>query len=256
VQVKGNVAGSTQAVRDYWQAQPCGTSLSQAERGSKEFFDEIEGARYQLEPFIPGFADFARWRGCRVLEIGVGLGTDFVRFARAGALLTGIDLTDASVSLVRQRLELEYLQADVLVADAEELPFPNESFDLVYSWGALHHTPDTQRSIDEVHRVLKSSGETRVMLSSRRSWVAFAVWARHAVRCGRPWHSIAHALARNMESPGTRAYTQPELQTLFRHFRSATFSRFVTPYDRRVAGPLADLLGSRLGWFVGAIASR
>src|ERR671931_284854 len=132
--MRGSSAGSTQAVHDYWQARPCGSSLTQAEPGSKEFFDEIEEARYRLEPFIPDFAEFERWRGQCVLEIGVGLGTDFVRFARAGARLSGVDLTEASIELVRRRLALEGLAADLGVADAEALPYADKSFDLVYSW--------------------------------------------------------------------------------------------------------------------------
>src|SRR5919197_408151 len=111
-------ASSTQAVRDYWQGHPCGSSLSQAESGSNQFFHEIEEARYRQEPFIPDFAEFERWRGRPVLEIGVGLGTDFIRFARAGARLSGIDLTEASIELVRRRLALEDLAADLGVADA------------------------------------------------------------------------------------------------------------------------------------------
>jgi ubiquinone/menaquinone biosynthesis C-methylase UbiE len=245
-----------QAVHDYWQSRPCGSSLSHAEPGSKKFFDEIEEARYRLEPFIPRFAEFERWRGRRVLEVGVGLGTDFVRFARAGAALTGLDLTEASVSLVRRRLELEGLGAELVVADAESLPFSNESFDLAYSWGVLHHMPNTQRAIDEVHRVLKVGGEARMMLYSRRSWVALAVWLRHALLHGRPWQSLVEALGQSMESPGTKAYTQLELEEMFSGFRETKFIRFITPYDRRVAGPVADLFGSRFGWFVGVIAAR
>ena len=242
-------------VRSYWQAEPCGTSTAEAEAGTRQFYAEVEQRRYELEPFIPAFAEFERWAGKRVLEIGVGLGTDFTRFARAGADLTGVDLTEAAIAAVRRRLELEDLEAELCVADAEQLPFPDASFDLIYSWGVLHHTPDTPAAVAEVRRLLKPGGEARVMLYSRRSWVALGVWLRYGLGRGRPWRSIADLLAEHMESPGTKAYTQRELERLFDSFSHVEFTRFVTPYDRRVSGPLARvLLPNRLGWFVGVTA--
>jgi len=243
-------------VRKHWQAEPCGTKTAAAAPGSKAFYDEVEAARYRAEPFIVGFAEFEHWRGKRVLEVGVGLGTDFVNFARAGAELTGVDLTEAAVAAVRRRLELEQLEAHLEVADAEDLPFADGRFDLVYSWGVLHHTPDTARSLSEVRRVLRPGGEARIMLYSRRSWVALGVWLRYGVGRGRPWRSFASLLAEHMESPGTKAYTRGELDELLAGFDSVELERFVTPYDRRVAGPLAGIAGRRLGWFVGIRARK
>ncbi len=243
-----------EAVRAHWEADPCGSRLAEAEPGSRNFFDQVEAERYRLEPFIADFASFDRWRGKRVLEVGVGLGTDFVQFVRAGANATGIDLTEAAASLVRTRLELEGLDAEVRAADAESLPFPDDSFDLVYSWGVLHHTPDTPKALAEIRRVLAPGGEARVMLYSRRSWFALGVWGKQALLRGRPWRSVTQVLAQHVESPGTKAYTQPELDDLFTGFSQVSYRRFVTPYDHRVAGPLVRLTGSRLGWFVGITA--
>jgi ubiquinone/menaquinone biosynthesis C-methylase UbiE len=238
-------------VKGYWEGEPCGTSTASSAPGTSAFYAEVEAARDRLEPFIPGFAEFERWRGKRVLEVGVGLGTDFVRFVRAGAEATGVDLTKASVHAVERRLALEGLEAELTVADAEALPFGDGSFDLVYSWGVLHHTPGTRRALDEVRRVLAPGGEARVMLYSRRSWVAFGAWARYALLRGRPQRSFADVLAEHMESPGTKAYTQAELDELFSGFREVEYRRFVTPYDRKVVGPLTSVLPARFGWFVG-----
>ena len=147
----GAIRGS---IHEFWQAQPCGTSYAKSEAGTREYYDEIEAARYRLEPFIPDFAEFPRWHARRVLEIGVGAGTDFINFARAGAILTGVDLTPAAIQHARERLEHEGLNAEVLVADGEALPFDDGSFDLVYSWGVIHHATSPQRVIREVRRVL------------------------------------------------------------------------------------------------------
>lgn len=243
-------------VRAHWEREPCGTTTASSRPGTPEFFAEVERERYRLEPYIPAFAEFGRWAGKRVLEVGVGLGTDFVQFVRAGADAVGIDLTEAAVASVRERLRQEGLEAEVRTADAEALPFEDESFDLVYSYGVLHHTPDTSRALAEVHRVLRPDGEARIMLYSRRSWLALGAWLRWGLGRGRPWHSISRVLSEHLESPGTKAYTETELDRLFARFRDVRYIRNVTPYDRRVAGPVARLTGPRLGWFVGVVARR
>jgi len=157
-------------VHDFWQANPCGSKFADAEIGSREFFDAVERHRYRTESHIPAVIDFPRWRDRDVIEVGCGLGTDAINFARHGARYTGVDLTEASIALVEKRFALEGLPAGLRVADAEALPFADESFDLFYSHGVLHHTPDTQRAIDEAHRVLRPGGTAMVMLYHRSSY--------------------------------------------------------------------------------------
>lgn len=240
---------------DYWQAEPCGTAYASSAPGTRAYYDEIETARYRLEPFIHSFADFSKWNGKRVLEVGFGAGTDFVNFARAGAVLTGIDLTPAGAEHARQRLALEGLEADVHVGSGEALPFDDGAFDLVYSWGVIHHAELPERVVREVRRVLAPSGEARVMLYGRHSWVAYRLWLRHALVTGRPWRSLAQVIAAHMESPGTKAYTPREIDIMFRAagFDAVEIEGFPTPWDRSAAGPLASAL--RLDWFLGVIAS-
>lgn len=157
-------------VRAFWQAHPCGTKFSDAEIGTREFFERVEAHRYAKEWHIPDAADFAGARGLRVLEIGCGLGTDGAQFAKAGADYTGVDLTDAAIDLARKRFEASGLPGEFRVADAEHLDFADDSFDLVYSHGVLHHTPDTARAVQEIHRVLKPGGRAIVMLYHRGSY--------------------------------------------------------------------------------------
>jgi SAM-dependent methyltransferase len=239
-------------VRSYWQADPCGVSTTSFEPGTREFYDDVERQRDRLEPFIPSFAEFELWKDKDVLEIGTGLGTDFVRFGRAGARLHGVDLTEASIELVGRRLALEGLTADLRQGDAESLPYENASFDLVYSWGVLHHTPDTDQALREVRRVLRPGGEARLMLYSRRSWVALGLWLRHGLLRGKPGRTFQDVVANHMESAGTKAYTQAELEALLApSFSRVQYRRFTTPYDRKLGGPLVDLFSERFGWFVG-----
>ena len=157
-------------VRAFWQANPCGTKFTDAEMGTREFYERVEEHRYLKEWHIPAAADFGSAGGLRVLEIGCGLGTDGAQFAKAGADYTGVDLTEAAVDLARRRFELFSLPGKFRTADAENLDFADESFDLVYSHGVLHHTPDTARSVREVHRVLRRGGRAVVMLYHRDSY--------------------------------------------------------------------------------------
>jgi len=157
-------------VRTFWQAHPCGTKFSDAEIGTREFFERIEAHRYEKEWHIPAAANFANTRGLRVLEIGCGLGTDGAQFAKAGADYTGVDLTNAAIELARKRFELFGLTGKFQVADAENLNFPDELFDVVYSHGDLHHTPDIDAAVQEIHRDLKPGGRAIVMLYHRGSY--------------------------------------------------------------------------------------
>jgi SAM-dependent methyltransferase len=157
-------------VRAFWQANPCGTKFSDAEPGTRLFYERVEEHRYTKEWHIPAAAGFDASRGLRVLEIGCGLGTDGAQFARAGADYTGIDLTEAAVDLARRRFELFDLPGEFRTADAENLDFADATFDLVYSHGVLHHTPDTERAVKEIHRVLKPGGVAKVMLYHRDSY--------------------------------------------------------------------------------------
>jgi SAM-dependent methyltransferase len=157
-------------VRAFWQANPCGVKFADAAPGTRRFYELVEAHRYTKEWHIPIAADFTGARGLQVLEIGCGLGTDGAQFAEGGADYTGVDLTDAAVDLARKRFELFGLPGKFRTADAENLDFPSESFDLVYSHGVLHHTPETAKAIGEIHRVLRPGGRAIVMLYHRDSY--------------------------------------------------------------------------------------
>lgn len=157
-------------VRSFWQANPCGTKFANAEPGTRRFYELVEEHRYRTEWHIPKAAGFPETNGLKVLEIGCGLGTDGAQFAKAGADYTGVDLTDAAIQLARRRFQLFNLPGQFQTADAEHLEFADESFDLVYSHGVLHHTPDIAAAISEIHRVLRPRGRAVVMLYHRDSY--------------------------------------------------------------------------------------
>jgi ubiquinone/menaquinone biosynthesis C-methylase UbiE len=237
-------------VRRHWEREPCGTR--DADVVSRHaYFASIEQHRYEIEPDIPAFADFQSGRGTKVLEIGVGAGTDHLNWLRAGARTIGVDLTRSSTSLTRERAALEGLPATVFVADAEALPFNSNVFDTVYSYGVLHHTPDTRRAVEEAHRVLRPGGVAKVMIYHRPSIVGFLLWLYYCVARLRPWRSPTWAVFHYLESPGTKTFTVTEAQELFRSFRSVTAASKLAAGDLLLTKPSARYKRSplvRLFW--------
>lgn len=143
----------------------------------------------------------------------MGSGTDFIQWLRAGAIVSGVDLTPEALENVRHRIEAYQLPPPerIMVADAENLPFASDTFDLGYSFGVLHHSPDTLLALRELARVVKPGGEVKVMLYNRHSVWAFNQWFKHALLKGRPWKSFSWVLWHFNESIGTKAYTRAEL---------------------------------------------
>jgi SAM-dependent methyltransferase len=213
-------------VREFWQANPCGTKFADAPPGTRAFYERVEEHRYEKEWHIPAAAGFNSTQGLRVLEIGCGLGTDGAQFARAGANYTGVDLTEAAVSLAQRNFEWQNLAGEFRTADAENLDFAGETFDLVYSHGVLHHTPDTTRAVQEVHRVLKPGGRAVVMLYHRDSYnyrinISLREHAARIKEDQRSYLSSAEFLSRNTDGAGnplTRVYSRKEARALFKDF--------------------------------------
>lgn len=155
--------------RAFWTGYQPGMRATFAPVGSPAFFADVEAHRYRLEPDIPEMVRFEDWRGRDVLEAGCGIGTDAMRFARGGAAYTGVDLSPTALDLARRRARQEGVAARFVEASVAELPFPDASFDLVYSNGVIHHTPETAQAIREFHRVLRPGGRAVVMVYHRAS---------------------------------------------------------------------------------------
>ena len=161
-------APTVDAVREFWDAHPCNSALSERD-DRRAYFEEIARKRYSLESHIPLVARFEDFAGKDVLEIGCGVGTDGLQFARHGARYVGVDLSPNSVALAREHFELFGVDGELEVADAERLPFEDERFDHVYSFGVIHHSPDTPAIVRQIHRVLRPGGTFCVMVYNRDS---------------------------------------------------------------------------------------
>ena len=161
-------------VREYWNSRPCNIRHSPQPVGSREYFDEVEARKYFVEPHIPGFAEFEKWRGKKVLEIGCGIGTDTINFAACGAQVTAVDLTEKSLEVARQRAKVFGLEDRIrfIQANAEQLSdsVPVEPYDLIYSFGVIHHTPNPESVLEELRKYLAPSSTVKIMVYNRWSW--------------------------------------------------------------------------------------
>ncbi|MBZ0067416.1 MAG: methyltransferase domain-containing protein [Thiobacillus sp.] len=224
-----------QEVRAFWNEASCGEVLYLSGTDREGFSSQLQ-RRYELEPYILDFACFDSFKGKKVLEIGVGLGADHQKFSEAGADLYGIDLTERSVAHTRNRLACFGLKSTLEMGDAEHLAFADESFDLVYSWGVLHHSPDTPKAIAEVWRVLKQGGVSKVMIYHKWSMVGLLLWIRYALLTLRPFTSLKEIYACHLESPGTKAYSIDEAKALFEAFSEVSIHTVLTHGDLLESG--------------------
>lgn len=206
-------------VRKFWDRRPCNVRHSSRPIGTREYFDEVESRKNFVEPHIPTFAEFPRWKGKKVLEIGCGIGTDTVRFARHGAWVTAIDLSNRSLELARRRAEVFGLTDRIrfYCGNAEELEefVPIESYDLIYSFGVIHHTLNPERIIRQMRSYVRPGSTIKVMLYHRCSWKVLWIW----LTCGRGWiRHLSKCIARYSEAqescPVTCTYTRRQARKL------------------------------------------
>ncbi len=250
-------------VFNYWNKSSCGTEITDQTRYSKDYFEDIENFRYSIEPEIFSFAQFTRFHNKKVLEVGVGAGTDFLQWVRSGAEAYGIDLTKEAIINTKERLQLYGLKAvDLKVADAENIPYPDNYFDCVYSWGVIHHSPDTIKCLKEIIRVTRPGGVIKIMIYNRRSLFAFYQWIIYGLLKGKFLKSLKTILFEYQESPGTKAYTFKEVKKMLKgmpiilcNLKATTTNHDLLYYKSKsiqfCAKVLAGLLGwNKIGWFM------
>jgi 2-polyprenyl-3-methyl-5-hydroxy-6-metoxy-1,4-benzoquinol methylase len=202
-------------VRRYWDQRPCNIRHSPKPVGTREYFDEVETRKYFVEPHIPRFAEFERWQGKKVLEIGCGIGTDTINFARHGAMVTAVDLSPQSLELARKRVEVYGFKDRVRFhsGSAEELTtfLPVEPYDLIYSFGVIHHTPHPERVVQQMRSYAKPGTTIKLMVYYRRSWKVF--WILMGYGKGQFWR-LQELVAEHSEAqtgcPVTYTYTREQ----------------------------------------------
>ena len=253
----------------FWDARPCNIRHSQKPLGTREYFDEVEARKYFVEPHIPRFAEFARWNGKRVLEIGCGIGTDTINFARHGAEVTAVDISGRSLDVARARAAVYGLahQITFYQANVEELTefVPVRPYDLVYSFGVLHHTPHPSRAVAELRQYMRQGSTFKMMVYHRHSWRVLGILLKHGK--GRFWdldRLIAEYSEAQTGCPVTYAYSPRQIVKLLNGlavkeiwvdhifpFRISEYVRYRYEkawYFRLMPRPLFRLFERHLGW--------
>jgi ubiquinone/menaquinone biosynthesis C-methylase UbiE len=269
-----------QAAIEQWTADPCESPGATAEPGSAAYFGQVRALRDEYGPWMPQALDYGGAAGLDVLDVGCGQGIDLVGFARAGARVTGIDLTPRHVELARAHLAATGQEGTVVNGDAESLPFPDESFDRVSSNGVLHHTPNMESALAEIRRVLRPGGHARILVYNKRSlhyWLEQFLWQGVIHRGLLEERSMAGVLSRGVERssvdarPLVRVYSPRRLRGMltaagFRdvdtsvwHFKpvDSFLTQFLARrFPRLAEPPFTDKVAHVAGWYLLGTGSR
>jgi ubiquinone/menaquinone biosynthesis C-methylase UbiE len=263
-----------QQTRAQWNRTPCGTGefLANEEKDSLAYFDAIRRSRYEVtDRWMLREMPFASAKGKRLLEIGHGIGSDLLTFAEAGAEVCGVDITEEHHRLAKRNFEVHGREVDLRLGDAASLDFPDASFDVVYSFGVLHHTPDTVRCISEAYRVLRPGGV--LILGMYRRYSAFHLVAKvlvDGVLRGKLWRIGYDGVMATVEQgadgetikPLVKTYSARQLRCMLSDFSNVKFA--VTHFDRGHLSLFGRLfprflerpLEKFLGWYIIATAEK
>ncbi|MFQ6113478.1 MAG: class I SAM-dependent methyltransferase [bacterium] len=192
-------------IRDYWNEHIHDLELAKHPVGTKGFFDDLDEYRFDKLRYLPELVDFNCYKGKNLLEVGCGVGIDLIRFARGGAMVTGVDLAERSIELAKKNFEHHGLTGHLLLGNGEDLDFEDNSFDVVYAHGVIQYTANDQAMVDELYRVVKPGGEVIMMVYNRLSWLNFL--------------SVTVGVALEHEdAPVLRKYTIKEFMKLLERF--------------------------------------
>lgn len=200
-----------QSVQDYWDANVAHWKIATHPVGSEEFFRETERYRFAKLDYMLKRVDYNGYKNKKLLDVGCGLGNDLARFVSGGAICTGIDLSPKAVALAQQNFQHRGLKADFFQMNGEEMSFPDNSFDVIYCHTVLHFTPNPERMIQEIVRVLKPGGTAILMTINRHSWLYVL-------------HLIAKVKIDYLDAPVFNKYTYNEFRAMLAPFEKVNIS--------------------------------
>ncbi len=241
-------------VKNFWNSRPCNIRHSSELIGSKKYFDQVEEKKYKVEPHIKEFVDFPRWRNKTVLEIGCGIGTDAINFMRNKSYYEGTDLSNESIKIAKRRFDVFGFKSNFYEGNAEELSkfVPIKKYDLIYSFGVIHHSPCPENIISEIKKYMDKNSELMIMLYAKNSWKNFMIEAD----LDQPEAQYGCPIA--------NTYTKDDVRTLLKGFdiisinQKHIFPYQITPYKngKFIKQPwfesmpknVFDILENNLGW--------
>ena len=231
---------SVEQVKKYWEENTPQYWYSNKEEGSKEYYDDIQRVRYsEVYTYLPKLAEFDKHAGKKVLEIGCGQGTDLLQYAKSGSKVFGTDLTEAAIKKTKQMFLVYGIDADLRVCNAEDLKcFEDNSFDIVYSFGVIHHTPETQKCIDDIRRVLKPGGKAFVMIYAKGLNYLFKLFYNHILQGGFLKYSLVETISGHSEykrkCPLTKMYSKRQARKMFSAFKNVKIRKKHNPQFRDI----------------------
>lgn len=210
-------------VRDYWNAHIHDLDISANAPGSREFFADLEHYHFEKLHHLPRLIDFSAYRGRKVLDVGCGAGTDLARFAKGGAIVTGVDISPSAIALAKQNFAQQGLAADLREADGERLPFADGEFDFVFAHGVVQYTTHDQALVDECRRVLKPGGTAVFQVYNRISWL-------------NGLSKVMKVPLEHEDAPVLKRYSAGEFRALLTGFRSVRLVEERFPVKSRLHG--------------------
>jgi len=273
-------AGKQEGNQSWWENNPMTydwEGLRSAEEGSKEWFEQIDDEFWKISklyahpdyPLCPPFSklvDYSSLKGKKVLEIGCGSGAQAAVFANSGADITAVDLTGKAVEMIKRRFELfDIKNGAVMQADAERLPFDDNSFDFVWSWGVIHHSANTEKIVQEILRVLKPGGKTSIMIYNRNSTRYILYGLYQGIFKGKflKYHSLYAVNMTYTDGHIARHYTRKSAARMFKDFSSVETSVMDGSVPEVMPGwgklsralpelmqPLNQWINRRWGWYL------
>ena len=270
-----NSEGNLKSIRKYWINNPCeewffgpGINCSNISKIDLKQFKLNASLRYSNEPEILRFTDFNLLKGLNVLEVGYGLGSDAVLLAKSSKNYFGTDLSEVSYEVTSRRLNLYDLKnTNLKIGSSTNLDYEDSFFDFVYSWGVIHHSGNLKKSLEEIYRVLKNGGRSKIMVYNKDSLIVFVYWLYYSIKEFNFKRTRAQIISENIESPGTLIFSKNEFQKLiesvgfslvnlklYRDFFYILrkYPRFIRPLIRVIAKFLSLLLGGeeKIGYFM------
>lgn len=247
-------------IKAFWESHTCGTinlnkEQPELKKYSREYFKHIAEHRYAVEPWVHEYAQFTMRNKEKVLEVGCGAGTDAEQFCKAGAIYTGIDLTSAGVKHTKSRLKLLQLKGKVLEMSGDNLKFNDNTFDFVFSWGVIHHTPKTEQIINEIYRVLKPGGKFCILVYNTYSWVVIKTLLKWGLLHGELFTlgfdkmMSKHTESEDKKNPYTKTFTKNECKKMFKMFSKINVETRIARADRRNLPFFSKFsFGGKVGW--------
>lgn len=264
-----NIQNYKQKTQEHWGENPCGSNYSTRELLTSEYFHDIERHRYGTHPWLKELINNQHVKNKKMLEVGFGMGTDHLQFARKGALMHGIDITPRNLTVAKKLFSLRGYKSNFITGDAEHLPYSKNEFNFVYSFGVLHHTPSIEKALKEIKRVLKPGGKAVIGLYHRHSFFYFwSLFIRDWILKGDFLKETFKQRLSRIEYPGTdqnllvNVYSKRSVKKLMKDFKNTELMvRHLTPHEVFNIGTylpksFINKLSTLFGWYVIAIIQK